>query len=372
MIQQLGDFPVGGLVRFMWNTNAGTGGSITRATNGAIRIYKGNSTTERSSANGITDTEDFDGLTGVHQCQIDLSDNSDAGFYSQGNEYYVVLQGSTIDGQTVNACLAQFSIERRDVAANIAELIVLHQYNTYMVLDGIALVGRDGSLLTSPTIQTGDVKVSIDGGTAANVTTLPTNRDSGVRLELSNLECTGQCIAVTFRDTSNPPQWMPKRIIVLTHGHELARYAFNLNQQFSATAPTASEIRQEIDANSTKLLAIKAKTDNLTFTVANKVDSNTAAIDNDLTAAVKQRRATSGIVIGTVTGSSTSTTLIDASLTHASTDQLKGRLLLFEGNVTAALRDQVTDITAFDPALDRLTFTQLTAVPAVGDRYVVL
>lgn len=38
--------------------------------------------------------------------------------------------------------------------------------------------------------------------------------------------------------------------------------------------PTAVEIRQEIDANSTQLAAIKAKTDGLSFTVSGAVDAN--------------------------------------------------------------------------------------------------
>lgn len=108
----LGDFPVGGKVEFDWNTNAVAGESITRGTNGSIRVYKGSSATERSSSNGITDIEDFDGLTGVHHCTIDLSDNTDAGFYAAGNEYQVVLVGAEIDGKTVNAVLAHFAIER--------------------------------------------------------------------------------------------------------------------------------------------------------------------------------------------------------------------------------------------------------------------
>jgi len=113
MIQQLGDFPVNDLVRFMWNTNGQDGASITRSTNGTIRIYKNNSTTERTSSAGITDTEDFDAQTGVHHCQIDLSDNTDSGFYVAGSVYFVVLNGATIDTKTVNACLAQFSIGKK-------------------------------------------------------------------------------------------------------------------------------------------------------------------------------------------------------------------------------------------------------------------
>jgi hypothetical protein len=116
MIQQLGDFRPNDIVRFMWNTAGANGASITRATNGTIRIYRNDSTTERTSSNGITDTKDFDSQTGVHHCKIDLSDNTDAGFYAEGNDYFVVLNGAVIDGQTVNAALAQFSIGKRPEA----------------------------------------------------------------------------------------------------------------------------------------------------------------------------------------------------------------------------------------------------------------
>jgi hypothetical protein len=113
MIQPLGDFRPNDIVRFKWNTAGANGASITRATAGTIRIYKDDLTTERSSSNGITDTVDFDAVTGVHHCKIDLSDNTDAGFYSAGSDYFVVLVGAVIDGQTVNATLAQFSIGKR-------------------------------------------------------------------------------------------------------------------------------------------------------------------------------------------------------------------------------------------------------------------
>ncbi len=46
------------------------------------------------------------------------------------------------------------------------------------------------------------------------------------------------------------------------------------------SAPTAEEIRQEIDSNSTQLAAIKAKTDPLTYTVANVLDSNIQRVND--------------------------------------------------------------------------------------------
>jgi hypothetical protein len=113
MVQQLGDFLSGSIVRFMWTSNNASGASVNPSANGSIRVYKDGSTVERASSAGITYTVGFDALTGVHQVVIDLSDNSDAGFYAAGSEYFVVLVGATIDSQTVNAVLAQFSIEKR-------------------------------------------------------------------------------------------------------------------------------------------------------------------------------------------------------------------------------------------------------------------
>jgi hypothetical protein len=104
----LGDFAEDSLVHFCWSTNDKNGASITRATNGAIKVYKDNSTAESTA--GITDTEDFDGVTGVHNCKIELS--SDV-FYAPGHDYSIVLVGAVIDGETVNALLATFSIENR-------------------------------------------------------------------------------------------------------------------------------------------------------------------------------------------------------------------------------------------------------------------
>lgn len=104
----LGDYKEDDTVHFLWPTNATTGASVTRTVDGEVRVYKDNNVAQSTA--GITDTEDFDGLTGVHACTIDLS--ADA-FYAIGADYSVVLQGATIDGQTVNAVLAHFSIENR-------------------------------------------------------------------------------------------------------------------------------------------------------------------------------------------------------------------------------------------------------------------
>lgn len=109
MSTYLGDFRTGKTVRKAWNSNAIAGESVTRATNGTISVYKDGNTTQSTA--GVTDTEDFDSLTGVHLVAIDTS--ADGTFYSAGSEFEVILSAATIDGKTINATLFSFSLENR-------------------------------------------------------------------------------------------------------------------------------------------------------------------------------------------------------------------------------------------------------------------
>jgi hypothetical protein len=112
----LGDFAEDDSVSFMWSTYDGSGASVTRSVDGSIWVWKDATTT---STAGITNTEDFNGMTGVHKCVIDLS--ADA-FYATGADYQVLLRGATVDSQSVNAPLADFSIENRYANANVTQI----------------------------------------------------------------------------------------------------------------------------------------------------------------------------------------------------------------------------------------------------------
>lgn len=110
----LGDYKEGDTVYFCWSTNDKDGAAVTRATDGTIKVYKDDGTTESTA--GIADTEDFDSTTGIHNCKIDLS--ADA-FYGPAHDYSVVLAGAEIDGETVNTVLAIFSIENRFAGSSL-------------------------------------------------------------------------------------------------------------------------------------------------------------------------------------------------------------------------------------------------------------
>jgi hypothetical protein len=75
-------------------------------------IYVVGSVTQRSSTAGYTVSETFDSLTGLHVFTIDLSDDTDTGFYAAGSTFIVSLTpDETVDSQTITAWLGMFTIE---------------------------------------------------------------------------------------------------------------------------------------------------------------------------------------------------------------------------------------------------------------------
>lgn len=111
-----GDYPVNHpLVCMTFDSfTAATGASS--ATSGFVAsdivIFKDGSATQRTSSAGITVSTSFDSLVGLQMIIIDLSDNTDAGFYVAGHEYQVAVADVTVDSQTVRFWLGAFSIER--------------------------------------------------------------------------------------------------------------------------------------------------------------------------------------------------------------------------------------------------------------------
>lgn len=111
----LGDFRIAKTVRKLFNTNEASGESIYlgsgtgTASDGEVRVYKDGGVVQ--STTGVTLTENFDGLTGVHLVAIDTS--ADGTFYSAGSEFDVVLAGAIIDSLAINAALFSFSLENR-------------------------------------------------------------------------------------------------------------------------------------------------------------------------------------------------------------------------------------------------------------------
>lgn len=145
MIPYIGDFAVNSTLRYFYASNAAAGASAARTTAGAYRVYKNISTTERTSTAGITDFSGFDAVTGLNAVTIDLSNNTDAGFYAASNDYVVVLVGAVVDGQTVNVPLFQFSIANRSPTVTVSSMNAGTITSTTIANDAITLrLANDG------------------------------------------------------------------------------------------------------------------------------------------------------------------------------------------------------------------------------------
>lgn len=178
--EYLGDFTTSDTVYVYFNTfdsnDPSASVTLTGLLTSDIEIYKDGSVTQRSSDAGYTllDTDgiDFDGITGIHGFSIDLSDNTDAGFYATGSEYMVAVSSVTVDGATINFIACTFSIERnnknrQDLAAILTD--------TGTTLDGkintidtnvdsiLADTGTDGVVLANDAITAAKIAADAIG-----------------------------------------------------------------------------------------------------------------------------------------------------------------------------------------------------------------
>lgn len=92
--------------------------TVTALVAGDIEIYKDGSLTQRASDAGYVVDVDLDTTVGVHSIQIDLADNTTAGFYAAGSEYVVLVGPFTVDAATINVAIARFKIGQPGAVLN--------------------------------------------------------------------------------------------------------------------------------------------------------------------------------------------------------------------------------------------------------------
>lgn len=162
--------PAGDVLPIFFDTfDGGTGASITMTGFAVtdIEIYKDGSVTQRASDAGYTllDTDgiDFDGLTGIHGFSIDTGDNTDAGFYSVGAWYHVVVSAVTVDAQAVSFVAAAFRIMKAESVAGVPKADVDAWLGTAAATPTVAGVPEVDVTHVGGTAQTaGDLKASLN------------------------------------------------------------------------------------------------------------------------------------------------------------------------------------------------------------------
>lgn len=135
-------YGVGATARFLFTTHAAAGGAV--APNSAfeaadVRIYKDGSATQRNTEAGYTMTSPFDSITGLHQIAVDLSDNTDAGFYAAGSYYEIVLSpDETIDSKAEVRVIGSFRIVPAESIAGQPKVDVASLLGTAWLTPGTA------------------------------------------------------------------------------------------------------------------------------------------------------------------------------------------------------------------------------------------
>lgn len=130
-----------------------------------IEIYKDGGTTQRASDSGYalldTDGTDFDGVTGIHGFSIDLADNTTAGFYSSGAQYWVVVSSITVDSGVVSFIAATFRIGIADALLNTT-IATLASQTSFTLTAGPA----EDNALVGCVVYIHDVASAVQGGFA--------------------------------------------------------------------------------------------------------------------------------------------------------------------------------------------------------------
>lgn len=110
-------------------------------------------------------------------------------------------------------------------------MIYFAQYGTAWTLRGYKLVDQaTGQYKVTPTLASGDFKIEKDGGTAANLATLPSVEPSGgtsIKIEFSAAEMQCQQAVVTMIDAAGS-EWSDDCIHIFTVGDIAAYMPFNL------------------------------------------------------------------------------------------------------------------------------------------------
>ena len=123
MVPYLGDFDEDETVYIAFNTftsdDPSASATITNLADADIKVHKDGGTTQLGT-DGATVAINFDSITGNHLITIDTSAHGD---YTTGADYHVRIEGTTVDGATINAWVGHFSILNRSHTADISAIL---------------------------------------------------------------------------------------------------------------------------------------------------------------------------------------------------------------------------------------------------------
>jgi hypothetical protein len=353
-----------------------------------IEIYKDGSPTQRASDSGYTllDTDgiDFDSLTGIHGFSIDLSDDTDAGFYEVGSWYWVVVSAITVDSQTVSFIAAMFRIQSAtrgmsgtalpNAAADAAGGLPISDAGG---LDMDALADPPPQLLQAATVGlvASPTQFTLSAGSADDdayngALIVMTDQNTAVQKQVAVVsDYVGSTKTITL--VSDPG------IFTLAAGDLVDIIAAG------GSGASAVEVRQEMDNNSTQLALIVEDTNEMQGDLANDgrldlIFDAIKLITDALGATAAARLALSAgqiipFTVDTMTNTHTPTTTEFQAddITEATADHYNGRIVVWTSGVLAGQATSISDYQAVG-GIGQFTVVGMTEAPANDDTGIIL
>ncbi|KKL12918.1 hypothetical protein LCGC14_2530980, partial [marine sediment metagenome] len=141
---------------FKFTTRTTTGAPTTLAGTPVVKVYKANDT-GTETATGVTLSVDFDGVTGLNNVLIDLSNGA---FFAVAKDYGVIITTGTVGGvSVVGEVVGTFSIENRFAEVDTVKLggSAIQQASGYIKVS--AGTGTGQLSLSSGVIESDMVKI---------------------------------------------------------------------------------------------------------------------------------------------------------------------------------------------------------------------
>lgn len=321
-----------------------------------IEVYKDGSVTQRASDAGYalldTDGIDFDSVTGIHGISIDLADNTTAGFYASGSQYWVVVASVTVDAGTINFIAATFRIGYPAALLNTT-IATLASQTSFTLTSGPA----EDDALNGMEIIIHDVASAVQMGRA--VISDYTGSTKTVTLAAGTTFTAAASDNVAIIGPSPLQPTVAARTLDVSTGGEAGVDWANVGSPTTTVALSGTTVKAVTDGvNMTSISGDATAADNLE-----------AALDG--TGGVTITAGVTGNITGNLSGSVGSVTGAVGSVTGNVGGNVAGSV----GSVTGAVGSvtgavgSVTGLTASDVAAikaktDSLTFTQANHVDA--------
>lgn len=342
----IGDVKSANSVRIKF-TSINTSGVPTQlAGTPAISVYKDDSTTQTTT--GVTLTVDFDGITGLNQVDIDLTD----AFYTEITDFHVVITTGTVGGSSVvGYVVAHFSIFGRFV-----DIGSINQSTDYISVLNDVLSDYSSDGVIGPNLG---IRINAIQASSANTITLDASADATDDVYNNYLVIIFDDDDLTVKESAFITDYVGStKVATLDHN-------FGIFTPVSGDTFVIYGFRSSgtVDANvvkwggSTAAVVTNGSLPAVTVAYADQVG----------------KMSILSIANG-VADSGTTTTLVDSDRLESGTDYWAGDfIVIYDGTGIDGEANQTRLITGFDPVTDTITFTPaVTNAVSSGFLYYIL